>query len=371
VGVRRPGTMSGRDRSTADRWRSQIVAGLALVMIGTSAAANTCASRLWPPALPESADAFANRLPLDLRGRILLAARYDASQAPAPVARLASAGVLPADDPRLLASRRAFRDADRVVLLALAWRMTSHREWLASAMRTLLEWSAVNQPTGHPIDETRLDGMLWGYDLLRCDLPTADRAVIEAWFARLREAKRRWTFGATTTHNNHRTHQLKMQLALQAMLDPGNLSELRAAAERHAKVNLADPHGASIDFVERDALHYHVYNLEAWIEIGLVSACCADAIDRSFAFMLKRLRDHPGAVEFQGSRARIDHDRAQAGFGYAQRRPYDAKRAERAVIGYATLGAANGDAQVPAHPTVQSSGQLWRAARYHLWKVPR
>lgn len=358
-------------RQSAIRRCRWIALGFSAAVLFPGIAVGTCAPRLWSVAEVAGAREFASTLPSDLRNRITHAAGKEATEMPAPLTRLASAGITQLDDTGLRASHRAFRDADRVALLAVAWRLGGNQHWLASARQTLLAWSAVNQPTGHPIDETRLDGFLWGYDLMRCALSLADRTAIEGWFARLRDAKRDWKFGPNTAINNHRTHQLKMLAALQALLEPEHLDDLRASVERHARINLADASGASMDFIERDALHYHVYNLEAWIEIALVTGCCAEPIAQSHAFMLKRMREHGDAIEFERSRAAIDRERAKAGFRYAQPGPYDPKRAEGALIAYATLQVRRGAAKSPidAWSDARASSLLWRLARLHFWST--
>jgi Alginate lyase len=349
------------------RWGLLLAAGLALATLIPDAQSSECVHRLWPAKVDQPAATFASSIPPDLLARILNKATIDAKRTPAPVRRLASAGISKPDDPELVESRRAFGDSDRAVILALAWRATSNQPWLDGATRILLAWSNVNHPTGHPIDETRLDGMLWAYDLIRCQLQFADRTAIENWFSQMREAKRRWVFGERTALNNHRTHQLKMLIALQALLSPGELAELRSQATGHASTNLPSPEGVSRDFTERGALRYHVYNLEAWIEIALTGACCEDAVERAYAFMLARLRDHPDATEFENSSAPIDRERAQAGFSYAQRRSYDVARTERVMTGYATMHSRKSSVAFPDSHRI-SSGQLWRLARLHLWE---
>ena len=151
-------------------------------------------------------------------------------------------------------------------------RIPGRSDYLDHARSIVHAWAGLNQPTGQPIDETRLDGFLWGLDLLR---GKGDDPAVTAWIERWHASARAWKFGPKTEYNNHKTHHLKIVLMLDKLLarDADYRKDLRAAAE-HLKVNLANPDGSSLDYHERDALHYHVFDLEAWEEIALVTGCC-------------------------------------------------------------------------------------------------
>ena len=303
----------------------------------STAAGAHCPTVLWPARLPRGPADFSAALSAPVRDQLLSSAHRQLKHTPAPVAHTGSAGNANLDSIALRESRAAFEDADHAAVLALAWRTTEETQWLAALTDTLLTWSQVHQPSGHPIDETRLDAFLWAYDLARCAIPGEQRTSIDAWLRRMLAAKRQWQFGDKARHNNHRTHQLKLLLALERLIEPKEADAEIARIKGHQYINLAAADGASLDFAERDALHYHVYDLEAWGEIGLLSGCCGPALERSYGFLLKRLRDFPQAVEFANSTAAIDKRRAEAGFAYAQAQPYDPRRAARVTITFATL----------------------------------
>jgi hypothetical protein len=174
------------------------------------------------------------------------------------------------------------------------------------------------------------------------------------------------------------THHLKIALMLDKYL--GHTSDYErdlAATLRHEKVNLASADGSSVDFRERDAMHYHIFTLEAWTEIALITGCCRSSIDRAFAFFEKQMSEHPEHIEFANSTVSIDRKRASGGFEYAKGLPYDITNASRAIFSYATLvkdprtadrgpfidpaiwGAAAGRA---------NRSDLFYEARYYLWQ---
>ncbi len=258
---------------------------------------------------------------------------------PVPLETLRSAGVAQKDDPDLQATVRAVRDADVTALLAVAWTLTGDDRYLVAARTHLLAWARVNVPTGHPIDETRLEGFLWGYDLLRGHIGQPDAAVIEAWFSRILAAKGRWKFGPETSVNNHMTHHLKMMLLLHRVLGQTDQITLDLQKVRdHLRENLSASDGSSLDFRSRDALFYHVYDLEAWVEIALQTGCCGQEIDRAVQFLILKLGAPTPHGEFAASTSDFDRARAHGGFDYAQPgKSYDPRRARRLGLAYSTL----------------------------------
>lgn len=258
---------------------------------------------------------------------------------PAPVSRLRSAGETDPHGPELRATRRAFADADRAAILALAYRLLGDERYLHAARAILLQWAEVNVPTGHPIDETRLDGLLWSYDLVCNDLDAQSRNNVAAYFNRIHTAKVAWKFGPRTRNNNHRTHQIKSLLLLaQVTGNQRALDDARQQAVLHTTVNLDADTGASRDYTERDALYYHAFNLDAWLEIALLSDCCLETVKKSFWFGMHKLQKQDIGGEFAHSSASIDQRRDQAGFHYAKAgSTFDEKRYTRSILAYSTL----------------------------------
>ncbi len=329
---------------------------------------NTCSSVLWPSnsflfSAPDEV------LTEDLRRRITQQADKALNFPPAPVPKLHSAGVKNKKDPQLLASRRAFKDADHAAILALAYSLTGSAAYLDHAKQILLSWAEINQPTGHPIDETRLDGLLWAYDLLKCHFNSKETAKFKSWLQNLQDKKRAWKFGRLTKRNNHYTHQLKMLLLLDKLLgDSKGWQQDVKNAQQHARINILS-NGSTIDYKERDALYYHVYDLEAWTEIALLSDCCQTAVRKAFNFLQARLKAGDIHHEFSKSKARIDAERGAAGFAYAKKGgTYDVSRTTRAIITYNTL--VDGHINLVNASPKQLRRNLFYYARYFLWQHP-
>ena len=327
-----------------------------------------CTTQLWPNKTQWFADS--GKIPNDLLQQLFERADKAMTYLPAPQPALLSASMTNPKDPDLLASRRAFRDADNAAILALAYRLGGDSIYQTHSKRILITWANTHQPDGHPIDETRLDGLLWAYDLLHCKLNATENQQVRQWLKTMRDKKRAWQFGSTSERNNHRTHQLKMLLMLDKLLgDTDSWQQNIADAKQHAEINIQD-NGETIDYQERDALYYHVYNLQAWTEIALLSDCCQPSIDKAFQFLQQRIIAGEVQNEFANSTATLDEKRSDAGFEYAEKGgSYDISKTIPAILTYNTL-------------KIDHSPKLWEVAskspelnhhtfklvRYHLWR---
>jgi hypothetical protein len=255
------------------------------------------------------------------------------------VETIRSAGVTDQNDPLLIQSRRAFQDSDVASIQALAYILLGDQVYLNAVDRILKAWSTRNVPTGHPIDETRLEGLIWAYDLVACRLSEDHSNAFKRWLLILRDKKEHWQFGPLTRYNNHRTHHLKIQILIDKVLgDTVALQRHRAEVETHLKVNLSRDTGASLDYEERDALYYHVFNLEAWYEIQLQLQCCEQSIARAYQFLAEKIRTGDTGGEFANSVAPIDMAREAAGFDYARANShFNTQRAARVIAQYHTV----------------------------------
>ena len=323
--------------------RSIMVPAVAVMGFSTPVTAHPpqCSTALWPDTDFHAA--------LDEQPLLRKTLRRQATQAlrrqPAPVITLRSAGIADRNDPALRATRRAFRDADDAVNLALAYLIFHDHPYLLHSQQILRRWAAINEPTGHPIDETRLQGLIWAYALICDTLSPADRANIVNYFDKMHKAKSAWKFGPRTRHNNHRTHQLKMLVLLDRILAlpcrDTHIDELRA----HLKRNLQPDQGESVDYRQRDALFYHVYNLEAWLEIELLTRCCTRPVSAAFRFAADKILRQDIGQEFHNTTVDLDRARHQAGFATVRiDSDYDIRRFARSILVFATLA---GDSAVP------------------------
>ena len=289
-----------------------------------------------------------------------------------PVSTLSSSGKISISDPLLIASRNAFKDADRVAVLSLTYRLTHNINYLDKAKSILISWANTNHPTGNPIDETRLDGMIWAYDLIACDLSEHDNFLILDWFKHMKEKKITWTFGKKTSVNNYRIHQLKMLVLLDKIINQqDDLQKDIKTAEKYSHINLNPETGVSIDYRERTALYYQNYVLQPWIEISLLTGCCQKSVKKAFSFLNKKISSHQLHGEFSHSQAKIDELRAKGGFAYAKKgEQFDKEKAAPTIIIYYTLVREHPDPKLwlIQEQTKPSPKMAFLKARRLLWR---
>jgi hypothetical protein len=179
-------------------------------------------------------------------------------------------------DPLREASLEAERDLPLMRDAALAWRAGAGDRYGVFAARHLSAWLAAYEPDLNPIDETNFDALIETYALLRPASPTQKRAGMDRWFRgwaqayvdamdRNRGARRgSWT-------NNWQSHRVKLvAMAAAAIDDPKLFDEARRLYWDQVEVNIA-PSGEVLDFSERDALHYVVYDLEPLLQAALAA----------------------------------------------------------------------------------------------------
>lgn len=173
-------------------------------------------------------------------------------------------------------SVEAEKDLDLLRDAALAWRATSDDRYLKLVDRLLYAWVTTYQPSFNPIDETRFEGLILAYDMTASALPVKTRNAAMAFLAKLAngyieqiDAQPRPLTG--TWRNNWQSHRVKLIAMAAFTLD--NRKMINAAQRlyvEHIGDNIA-PDGSTVDFRERDALHYVTYDLQPLVTAALAA----------------------------------------------------------------------------------------------------
>ena len=194
------------------------------------------------------------------------------NETPHPIDTISSEGRLQGD-PKKTATRESLQDMRKIYSLALVYRINGDKKHLQKAVAYLTAWAAVNRSKGDPIDDTNLDDAITGYDLIKTFIPPADNQAIVQWLKQVAEAETN-SFtknpNRTTSFNNWNSHRLKVMGEIAwAIGDTASRQFVLRELKRQVNRNLyAD--GSGFDFKERDALHYHVYDLEPLIRLCIV-----------------------------------------------------------------------------------------------------
>lgn len=246
---------------------------------------------------------------------------------PNPIDTLRTEGLLQGD-PRKTATWEAVNDLHKMYALAVAFCVTRQREYLDKASVFLIAWADSNFSRGDPIDDTNLDPAIETYAMLKGDLVPGERKRISRWFSRVADAEIHARFNdpnRATAHNNWNAHRLKIigEIGL-AIGDKTLQAYTIAGIKEHIGRNLL-PDGRSEDFVSRDAIHYHLYDLEPLLKLAIVlqqatgvnyytyQAPSGSSLQKSVEWLLPYLDGRQTHAEFVNSTVEFDRRRARNG----------------------------------------------------------
>jgi hypothetical protein len=309
-------------------------------------------------------------------GRLVAGIRANAEKAladdPRPIERIATEGRL-AEDPVKVATQAALADMRKMEALGLAYSMTGEERYLAALGRFLGAWATTNKPCGNPIDETHLERAIVAFDLVRDRFAGEGRQVVERWLKGVAEAEvASRKPGEPKSTTNWNSHRLKIVGLIAYSLDDAVLEKwAQRGFEEQVEANLRAS-GASLDFEERDALHYHVYDLQPLLRLAIVlardgrqpyewRAKTGASLAGGVAFLLPYARGEKTHAEYVHSKDEFDRKRGEAGQkDYESGRLFEPKEA-RGVLELAqffdpSLGALVGDLYEKkgnAYPSVQ------------------
>jgi hypothetical protein len=246
---------------------------------------------------------------------------------PHPIDTIRSEGLLQGN-PKKTATRFALTDMVRVYALAVVYRVSGDKKYLNKTTDYLKAWATKNTPNGDPIDDTNLDDLIEGYDMVKADLSREDDGIISDWLRRTAGIEISGPHnrpGRGTATNNWHSHRLKVigEIAY-AIGDTALQNYTISGLKKQIATNL-NADGSSTDFVSRDALHYHVYDLEPLLKLAIVlrRATGADyyayvaptgtSIKKSTDWLLPYLNGQKTHGEFVNSTVSFDRERAKNG----------------------------------------------------------
>ncbi len=186
---------------------------------------------------------------------------------PNPADTILSEGILQGD-PRKTKTRKSLADMQKVYALGLAYKVNGQQKYLDKASEFLLAWAMRNQPQGNPINDTNLDQIIFTYDLLKTNLKPTVVIAVKLWLNEVVKQEMKTLNKAlakkdsTKAYNNWNSHRIKVITQIVSALDDKEL--INAVTQLYLmqiSKNLKSD-GSSFDFHERDALHYHVYDVD-------------------------------------------------------------------------------------------------------------
>lgn len=267
------------------------------------------------------------------------------NRSPNAVTVLQIAGRLP-HDPAYDQSVQAALDLPAMTDLALAYRLTGDRKYLDAAIRFIKAWASTYRTGLDPIDDQDFYYFFVANDLVNSDLPPDVKALTKNFSEQLAQAYLTEVEKAPppgspeadpnnpiykgphkpdpTRINNFQSHRLKLgTLAAFTAGDSGLIERAHGAYERQLTINIR-PDGSVIDFLDRDALHYVVYDLEPLLLVTLAAhshgqdwyghkSMTGSSLDTAVNWLVPYAEGEKTHEEFANSHVPFDQARAKAG----------------------------------------------------------
>ncbi len=191
-------------------------------------------------------------------------------ETPDPIAQIQTAGQLQGSAEKT-ETQEALKDMPRMRALALAFVLTGRKEYGQKAQAYLWAWAKTCQPPENAIDATNLEALLETYDLLRPHVTAQVRDTLDNWVRSVAQTLLSSDDPSKGTYwNNHKSHRLKIVAMAAFVLEDAALEKQAWDALKTLLEKNLNPDGTTLDYMERDALHYQVYDLEPLIRTAMI-----------------------------------------------------------------------------------------------------
>ena len=222
-------------------------------------------------------------------------------------------------------SKIAKGDWEAIRDLSLAYRLSGEAKYLIQANRFFLAWLDTYHLSFNPIDESGLDALIIGYDLVRRNLPPPTGAKMQNFLRRLAEGYvEKIEKQKSPDAGNWQSHRIKLiTLSSFSLGDLRLIGKARKIFQDHISRNIL-PDGSVWDFHQRDALHYVTYDLEPLVTAALAARAHGEdwfryaapdgaSLERALEWLRPYANGEKTHEEFVHSNVRFDYVRREAG----------------------------------------------------------
>ncbi|WP_334184802.1 alginate lyase family protein [Novosphingobium sp.] len=250
-------------------------------------------------------------------------------------------------------SRTSLEDMEAMLDLALAWRVTGEKPFLRKACQYIEAWVSTYELSFNPVDEGRFDNLILAYDLVETRAPKALRGKADAFMRRMAagyiEAMETGNVPIKPTlTNNWQSHRIKLAtLAAYQLGDDQLIARSHDLFNKQVDANLRGD-GTTVDFLQRDALHYVTYSLGSQLTAAAAAQAhgqdwyshkgpAGQSLSRTLAWLGPFARGEQVHIEFLKSVVPYDRQRAAAGGKTYQNKPWNPATADQVYALAASL----------------------------------
>lgn len=246
------------------------------------------------------------------------------NEQPNPIEVIASQGLL-MGDPAKTESLKAVQDVPKIYSLALCYKLEGDEKYLKKATEFLSAWARVNKPNGNPVNETKLEDAVVAYDLIRQDISVAERKLIDGWLAKMADAEVDHSSAKGnrgTAVNNWNSHRIKVITQIAYTLKNKKYYPVIEKELRKQLYNNLNEDGSTYDFLERDALNYHIFSIEPLLKAIIVLHRATGknyfaiesekkgSVKKSVEFLIPFMTGQKKHQEYRNSKVPFDRQRA-------------------------------------------------------------
>ncbi|WP_247237732.1 alginate lyase family protein [Telluribacter sp. SYSU D00476] len=234
-------------------------------------------------------------------------------------------------NPDRIQTTESLKDLDKVAVWLSAWYGTQEAVYANKIKGYLLAWVDTYQPTGNPINENKLEPLVYSYQVLKKYFSKEEKRQVDQWLTKLAEAEMAFP---RIPENNWKAKHIKLVGTIGLVLQK---PQYVAYAQEQFKTYIdralyAD--GTSRDLIERDALSYHVSGLDPLLIYALTVEQLGDkqdhfrpftyqspeggSIQKSIDYVVPYARKEKVHKEWVNTKVELDRQRAKAGLEHYQ-----------------------------------------------------
>lgn len=192
---------------------------------------------------------------------------------PSPMQQVHTESMLAGQD-IYIQSIKSEKDLRLMLVSAIAWKNGLGNEWFEASKEYLLAWINTYEPEYHPINETVFDQLIQTYVIIKSNLSPQERSDINkylyswanGYITRMNNAQK-----GISWYSNWQSHRIKLITLIAVATDNDHLfNESRRLFKKQIEENM-NSEGEVVDFKQRDAIHYVVYDLQPLLQAALAA----------------------------------------------------------------------------------------------------
>jgi hypothetical protein len=195
---------------------------------------------------------------------------------PNPIVRIQMEGKLN-NDPNKVLTIKSLADVQKIFTLSYVYKITGNIKYSNISRDFLLAWANTYKTTGNSIDETHLQPLFEGYAWVRDSLNSEERTDIDVWLRTIADKEIAIKYKDDRDINNWNSHRINIIGQIGFLINDQRYIDYSINAFKQQVQDNLLSNGSSFDFVTRDALHYH--NFDIWALLNFAKTASLHGID--------------------------------------------------------------------------------------------